>query len=709
LFLLLVMSKSNLLTAQGSCPVNIGFENGNFNNWTCLDGKIDTRGIISMLPTQPIDGRHSIYKNAAPQLKDTFGGFPVNCPNGSGYSIKLGNSGAGAQAQGVAYTFTIPAGENDYSIIYNYAVVLQNAPGDHQPFEQPKFTSKVFDVSANQYLECGSFQYVAAPNLPGFKESTAEPNIYYKDWAPVTIKLTGFAGKTIRLEFTVNDCTKAVHFGYAYLDVDENCTTPITGNTYCKNTGSLILKAPYGFKDYSWFNDNGQLVGSGNTLTLSPPPAGNTHFRLEIVPYPGQGCYDTLHTTIVASSDMMTLKTPDTLTGCPYPGIDITSASVIAGSTPGLQYNYFTDARETEFIATPFAISKKGTYYIKATGASGCTETHTVVINIKDPPRINVTDPAPVCSPGTMDLTAAAVTAGSDPGLVYSYWKDTLATILLTNPAAVNKAGKYFIKGVNTTGCTSVVAVVADISIPPLIVINDISSCGDLMLNTANPTAGSDPTIKFSFWQDAETAISLPATQLFTTSSTIYIKAIAATGCSLVKPVQVIIHPFPIFTVTDPPSTTRPATVDLTTTVPANAGWSYSYWLDTLTTKPILNPLEVALSGQYFIKATDAFGCETSNPVNVVIIDPPIIAPNAFSPNNDGINDTWQIPLLSYYPDCVVEIFNRLGQTIFRSTGYSKPWDGNYKGKTLETGTYYYIIKLSSTKASVSGSVTIVR
>ena len=68
--------------------------------------------------------------------------------------------------------------------------------------------------------------------------------------------------------------------------------------------------------------------------------------------------------------------------------------------------------------------------------------------------------------------------------------------------------------------------------------------------------------------------------------------------------------------------------------------------------------------------------------------------PNAFSPNNDGINDTWKILAIETYPNPEVTIFNRYGQTIFRSKGYSKPWDGTFNGKKLPTGTYYYIIDL---------------
>jgi hypothetical protein len=39
-----------------------------------------------------------------------YGGFPINCPNGSGHSIQLGNTSGGAEAEGISYDFTIPAG-----------------------------------------------------------------------------------------------------------------------------------------------------------------------------------------------------------------------------------------------------------------------------------------------------------------------------------------------------------------------------------------------------------------------------------------------------------------------------------------------------------------------------------------------------------------------------------------------------------------------
>jgi gliding motility-associated-like protein len=83
--------------------------------------------------------------------------------------------------------------------------------------------------------------------------------------------------------------------------------------------------------------------------------------------------------------------------------------------------------------------------------------------------------------------------------------------------------------------------------------------------------------------------------------------------------------------------------------------------------------------------------------------------PNAFSPNGDGINDTWMIQYLDTYPGCTVDVYNRYGQVIFHSTGYSRPWDGRMNGQPLPIGTYYWIIDPKNGRRQVSGSVTIIR
>ncbi|MFI5138888.1 MAG: gliding motility-associated C-terminal domain-containing protein [Sphingobacteriales bacterium] len=97
-----------------------------------------------------------------------------------------------------------------------------------------------------------------------------------------------------------------------------------------------------------------------------------------------------------------------------------------------------------------------------------------------------------------------------------------------------------------------------------------------------------------------------------------------------------------------------------------------------------------------------------SNNIVVIVITPVIIV-NTFTPNGDGINDTWDIPSLAAYPGCTVNIFNRYGTLVYNSSGYAKAWDGNYDGKPLPVGTYYYLIDLKNGKKPLSGPVTILR
>lgn len=83
--------------------------------------------------------------------------------------------------------------------------------------------------------------------------------------------------------------------------------------------------------------------------------------------------------------------------------------------------------------------------------------------------------------------------------------------------------------------------------------------------------------------------------------------------------------------------------------------------------------------------------------------------PNTFTPNGDGINDTWNIKNIENYPDVTVNVFTRWGQKVFSSIGYPVPWDGSYKGYVLPSGTYYYIIDTKGGQAANSGWITIIR
>ncbi|MDE3237303.1 MAG: gliding motility-associated C-terminal domain-containing protein, partial [Bacteroidota bacterium] len=70
---------------------------------------------------------------------------------------------------------------------------------------------------------------------------------------------------------------------------------------------------------------------------------------------------------------------------------------------------------------------------------------------------------------------------------------------------------------------------------------------------------------------------------------------------------------------------------------------------------------------------------------------------------------TWKIRYLESYPGATIDVYDRYGQQVFHSVGYSTEWDGTLNGKPLPVATYYYIINPKNGRPTFSGSVTIIK
>jgi gliding motility-associated-like protein len=134
--------------------------------------------------------------------------------------------------------------------------------------------------------------------------------------------------------------------------------------------------------------------------------------------------------------------------------------------------------------------------------------------------------------------------------------------------------------------------------------------------------------------------------------------------------------------------------------------WTPAIYLSGNT---VLQPVCAPKSDQtYKLTVTDNSGCVAADDVTVKVLKLPEI-PNVFTPNKDGINDSWQVKYLAAFSDCTVDMYNRYGQLVYHSAGYNKPWDGNFNGKPLPAATYYFIINLQKDLKPLSGFVDIVR
>lgn len=112
-----------------------------------------------------------------------------------------------------------------------------------------------------------------------------------------------------------------------------------------------------------------------------------------------------------------------------------------------------------------------------------------------------------------------------------------------------------------------------------------------------------------------------------------------------------------------------------------------------------------------FIGSNNDGSCEAYGDVYTVTIGASeLLIPNAFSPNDDGVNDIWKVSYRSLI-DFECWIFNRQGHQLFHFNNPSEGWDGKSNGKTVKPGVYFYVIQATGSdgkKYKRNGDINII-
>lgn len=110
-------------------------------------------------------------------------------------------------------------------------------------------------------------------------------------------------------------------------------------------------------------------------------------------------------------------------------------------------------------------------------------------------------------------------------------------------------------------------------------------------------------------------------------------------------------------------------------------------------------------------RITDPAGQQSAATIKITIVCDKVLVFNGISPNGDGRNDVWHIVGIEQFPQNEVQVFNRWGNQVFARKGYtnSDAWNGQWNGKDLPDGPYYYVIDLGGNEAKLSGWVEILR
>jgi len=394
---------------------------------------------------------------------------------------------------------------------------------------------------------------------------------------------------------------------------------------------------------------------------------------------------------MTVSPDVPVLLVTDPVPSCSI-AIDITDAAITSGSSYILTLSYWNDAGATIPVSNPNAITISGTYYIVAENGCGSDTADVNVYFNTSAPSLVINNPDPVCN-ALVDITVAAVTAGSSGIVSISYWTDAGALNSLAKPDSISLSGTYYIQAINACG-TDIEAVNVTITtgLPLLIINNPTPVCTPLFVDLTDPavTSGSTQIVTISYWANSALNIPLNHPDSVTISGIYYILAGNTCGTDTM-PVAVYVFPSaPELVINSPATACSPAQVDLTvdTITSGSTGiYALSYWMDAGATVPLANPQAVTQSGLYFIQAINTCGTDIEPvTVNISIGSPVLTIHNPDVLCSGGSVDltstaitsgSLQVLELSYWMDnsAIVPLANPTNVTT-AGTYYIMAWNG---------------------------------
>jgi len=474
---------------------------------------------------------------------------------------------------------------------------------------------------------------------------------------------------------------------YTFLQTTCHAAKASANSPVCE--GSVIRLTASNGATFTWTGPGGFSSSLQNPSIISASESREGTYSVTVTT--SDGCTSTT-TTYVTVNPVPVIVITDPLPVCSPAKIDLTAEQVTAGSQSGLTFTYWTDAAATSVYLTPDS-AVAGTYYIKGTDpATTCYDIKPVKLIVNPLPSVVISNPEPLCSPETADLTLPAVTSGSMLELTYSYWYNSDATNAFNTPAAA-PAGVYYIKGTALSGCFDTEPVT--VTVNPLPQLNFTSSSEPMCMNesrtlTANPAGGT-----FSV---EEGAGSISTNILSATGpGTVKIVYTYTDICTniAVQIIEVDEPPVPI------PGPDQVLEYAFETEMAAElSGSQTGEWLlisgegqISDISSPVTKITGLKIGENVFEWEVRSGNCEASAEMKITVND--LFIPSVITPNGDGKNDFFKINASDVNTGLIV--FNRWGNIEYTNSNYQNDWDGkNNNGNDMPNDTYYYVIKFEN-------------
>lgn len=446
------------------------------------------------------------------------------------------------------------------------------------------------------------------------------------------------------------------------------------------NNRSITLTAEAENCTYQWSAPDGSTIATQSDVTVTE--AGTYTIAVTDVENGCKATDDIEITSDMEKPEVTISASPSTILTCKESSITLTASA----DNCTLYWNGIGSDDESITVTQP------ATYIVEATSLSnGCKGTATQEITQSiSYPSVKVNTPHYLCYPETYDVNDAIVYSLCDKINLYS---DAALTEPLTE-SLVSELGvtTVYIQGVNLDGCVSEVqSVEVTVSELEFDLSPDNSVCsGSSTTITATGTGSQASDYKFELTKSGAVVESATGSKLSATvqplSKSDYIVTASNGACISKKSVTVDVLPLPVT------NYERTGVYSFDVIQVSQGASPYKYSLDGVVEQSETS-FTVDAFGSYTVYVTDNNGCKSSMDVMLEKVVTPIEIPSFFSPNGDGVNDRWEIKNIEYYPDAIIEIYDRYHKLLVRYRGCDAGWDGEYNGHAMPTTDYWYYIR----------------
>ncbi len=432
------------------------------------------------------------------------------------------------------------------------------------------------------------------------------------------------------------------------------------------------------------------------------------------------GCTATATATIVQPTRLL-VTTNGTASVCSGQPANL-NATVTGGTLP-YTYAWSSGGSTAATVVNPVVTS---TYTIVITDANGCTATGTETVNVNPALNLVVTGNKSVCPGGQVTLTATG--SGGDGNYTYK-WSNGSTTPSITVTADSTKTYSVTLSdGCGSTPITVSVTVTVD-PLPDVRFKADLyQGCAPLCIQFRDLTTITSGGIHHWLWTfgTGDSASSRNPTYCYPNPGTfpVTLTVVSDSGCSstlkILNMITVYNHPNANFTYTPNPVTILDPQIqfyDKSTDQYGIVEWFWTFGDKIDSSSLLRNPSHTySDTGVYCAQLTvmNIHGCvDTTTNCFDVQAQYTLYIPDAFSPNDDNINDVFMAKG-SYIKDFEMYIYDRWGMQLFHSNDIMNGWNGHVKNGSLvcQEDTYVYLINATDAmgnKHSYTGKVTLIK